>query len=117
MITTAALAMDIGGSHVMAALVDLERREVIEASRAHRAVNPVAPADELLAQWAGVGLDAASARVRSAALPRWPGGLLTGTRRPGMSIPNWGCIWLRYWSPGWVFGFAAALIAIVLMTV
>jgi glucokinase len=58
--THAALAMDIGGSHVTAALVDLDRREVIETSRAHRAVNPDAPADELLAQWAGVGLDAAS---------------------------------------------------------
>ena len=53
-----ALGMDIGGSHVTAALVDLERRAVIEASRAHRAVDPNASAEELLAAWAGAGLDA-----------------------------------------------------------
>ena len=53
-----ALGMDIGGSHVTAALVDLETREVIDASRTHRAVDPDAPADALLAAWAGAGLDA-----------------------------------------------------------
>ena len=43
-----ALAMDIGGSHVTAALVDLERREVLESSRTQRAVDPDASADDLL---------------------------------------------------------------------
>jgi predicted NBD/HSP70 family sugar kinase len=57
----AALTMDIGGSHVTAAMVDLERRALIPASRANRAVDPHASADELLGQWAQAGLDALGA--------------------------------------------------------
>ena len=55
-----ALAMDIGGSHVTAALVDLERREVLESSRRQSAVDPDASADELLGAWSGAALKAST---------------------------------------------------------
>ena len=57
-----ALAMDIGGSHVTAALVDLERREVLASSQAQYPVDPDASADDLLAAWSGAALQAASAQ-------------------------------------------------------
>ena len=55
---THALAMDIGGSHVTAALVDLETRQVTRDSLARRPVDEAAPAEVLLGQWAGAALDA-----------------------------------------------------------
>ena len=55
-----ALGMDIGGSHVSAALVNLERREVIEHSRVDRAVDPDSSAQELIAAWGGAGAEAAA---------------------------------------------------------
>jgi len=61
MLTHAALAMDIGGSHVTAAVVDLERREVVASSRARRYVRENLAAEELLAQWASAGLEAVAA--------------------------------------------------------
>ena len=67
-----ALAIDIGGSHVTAALVDLTQRTVLENSRTHRWVNGDAGAEELYAAWCGAGLLAAAsvpaARVRHAGI-------------------------------------------------
>ncbi|MFN8502185.1 ROK family protein [Kouleothrix sp.] len=48
------LALDIGGSHAVAAVVSQHDRAIVEASRARRATQPDAPADALLGAWAGV---------------------------------------------------------------
>jgi glucokinase len=56
--TTYALALDIGGSHVTAALVDLDRRQMVESSLARRAVDQDASAETLIDHWAGTALDA-----------------------------------------------------------
>ncbi len=56
--TPHALALDIGGSHVTAALVDLDRRQVVESSLARRAVDQDASAEMLIDHWAGAALDA-----------------------------------------------------------
>ncbi len=56
--TRSALALDIGGSHVTAALVDLGTRRVIPASLARRPVDQNAPGETLIAAWAGAGLAA-----------------------------------------------------------
>lgn len=55
-----ALAMDIGGSHVTAALVDLQGRAVLEPSRVKQAVDPDGSADDLLRAWSQAGLAAAN---------------------------------------------------------
>ena len=55
---THALAMDIGGSHVTAALVGLEARQVTQASLTRRPVDETAPAEMLISRWAGAALDA-----------------------------------------------------------
>lgn len=47
-----ALVLDIGGSHVTAAVADLETRQILEPTLTHRSVNPDAPADVLLESWA-----------------------------------------------------------------
>jgi glucokinase len=49
--TTHALVLDIGGSHVTSALVDLERQKVIISSLQRTHVNPNLNADELLETW------------------------------------------------------------------
>ncbi len=53
-----ALGMDIGGSHVTAALVDLQRREVLESSRTHCLVDGDSSADALYAAWSNAGRSA-----------------------------------------------------------
>jgi glucokinase len=53
-----ALVLDIGGSHVTAALVDLEKRQVDQASLVRRSVAQEAAAEILIGQWAGAALDA-----------------------------------------------------------
>ena len=47
-----ALVLDIGGSHVTAAVVDIQSRRILQATLTHHAVNPDASADELLGTWA-----------------------------------------------------------------
>ncbi len=46
------LVLDIGGSHVTAAVVDLQMRQILEQTLTHHLVNPDASADELLGVWA-----------------------------------------------------------------
>lgn len=58
--TQYALALDIGGSHVTAALVDLGTRQVVPASLARRPVNQEAAGEVLIEAWAGAALDALS---------------------------------------------------------
>lgn len=58
--TPTALSMDIGGSHVTAALVDLRDRAVIQPSLVKRSIDPDAPAAELLSAWACAALQAAA---------------------------------------------------------
>lgn len=48
------LALDIGGSHAVAALVDHRRRRILEGSRAREVTQPDAPAETLIEAWAGV---------------------------------------------------------------
>jgi glucokinase len=49
-----ALGIDIGGSHITAALVDLETRSVIPGSRERRAINSNLDADHILTTWCEV---------------------------------------------------------------
>ena len=53
-----ALTLDVGGSHVTAALVSLERREVLQEAR--RALAHHEPLEVLLDGWAAVALEAAA---------------------------------------------------------
>jgi glucokinase len=53
-----ALALDIGGSHITAAIVDLDKRQVIETSQVRRDVAHDSPADVLFDTWATVSLEA-----------------------------------------------------------
>jgi glucokinase len=50
-VETRALVLDIGGSHVTSALVDLEKQEVISSSLHRAQVNPDLSADKLLDAW------------------------------------------------------------------
>ena len=45
------LGIDIGGTHITAALVDLETRSIVEGSVQRRAVNSNLPADTILSFW------------------------------------------------------------------
>lgn len=54
--SAAALALDVGGSHVTAGLVDLDTRQVRRTAR--RSVHHSAPADTLLDAWAQAALEA-----------------------------------------------------------
>jgi glucokinase len=54
-----ALALDIGGSHVTAARVNLTEGTLLEGSLVHRAVAHTAAAPELIAAWSGAALEAA----------------------------------------------------------
>lgn len=47
------IGVDIGGSHVTAALVDLDNKMIIEGSVYRQAVNPHGTAGEILASWTG----------------------------------------------------------------
>lgn len=53
-----ALALDIGGSHVSAAVVDLESRSIPEGSEARASVDPDASAEVLLEVWSTTALSA-----------------------------------------------------------
>ena len=53
-----ALALDIGGSHVTAAVVDLEARRVVENSLSRRGTKIDDPEVTLIEAWAGAALDA-----------------------------------------------------------
>jgi glucokinase len=50
--------LDIGGSHVSAAVVDLESRAILEGSEARDSVDPDASADALLEVWGATALSA-----------------------------------------------------------
>lgn len=47
-----ALALDIGGSHVTAAVIDLTERRLLEKSLVRQSVDEAAPANQLLESWA-----------------------------------------------------------------
>jgi glucokinase len=51
---TIAMGIDIGGSHISCVAVDLQKRSIIEESRASQSVNNQAPAGEILNRWAAV---------------------------------------------------------------
>lgn len=57
--TSFVVTLDIGGSHVTAALVDPVARQVVPGSRRVRHVGHDAPRQDLIAAWAGAALDAA----------------------------------------------------------
>jgi glucokinase len=48
------LGVDIGGSHISAALVDLESRMVVPSSRKRKLVNSQGSAEEIIRDWTGV---------------------------------------------------------------
>ncbi|RYZ25205.1 MAG: ROK family protein, partial [Chitinophagaceae bacterium] len=52
------LGVDIGGSHITAALVDLNSRSVVPDSRKRKQVNSQGSADEIIRDWAAVMEDA-----------------------------------------------------------
>ncbi|RYF87243.1 MAG: ROK family protein [Chitinophagaceae bacterium] len=52
------LGVDIGGSHITAALVDLNSRSVVPGSRRRKQVNSQGSADEIIRDWAAVMEDA-----------------------------------------------------------
>ncbi|WP_245528331.1 ROK family protein [Deinococcus maricopensis] len=58
---SSALALDIGGSHVTAAVVDASARAVLPSSRIHAPVPQDAPADVILEAWADAARHAAGA--------------------------------------------------------
>lgn len=62
-----AIALDIGGSHVTAAAVDLTHRTIIEASLSRRHIAHDAPAEALLSAWAGAARTALQATQRGSA--------------------------------------------------
>ena len=48
------LGIDIGGSHITAALIDMETRTLIAGSFQRRAVDSNGPADQIIAAWCDV---------------------------------------------------------------
>jgi glucokinase len=62
-----AVALDIGGSHITAAVVDLTTRIVIPESMIRRGLDHTAPADTLLELWGKTALEAVS-RVPTASI-------------------------------------------------
>jgi glucokinase len=58
------VALDIGGSHVTAALVDSDQRDVLIGTRAHVDVDEGAASGVILDTWAKAALQAASAAGR-----------------------------------------------------
>jgi glucokinase len=57
-----ALVLDIGGSHVTSALVDLEKRLIVDSSLQRAHVNPNLGADELLEAWSNAALKTLASR-------------------------------------------------------
>ena len=57
-----ALVLDIGGSHVTSALVDLEKRLIVDSSLQRTHVNPNLGADELLEAWSNAALETLASR-------------------------------------------------------
>jgi glucokinase len=57
-----ALVLDIGGSHVTSALVDLEKRLTVDSSLHRTHVNPNLGADELLEAWSNAALKTLASR-------------------------------------------------------
>jgi glucokinase len=53
-----ALVLDIGGSHITAALVDLEKRSIVIESLQRKHINSAAEAEEILSGWASVATKA-----------------------------------------------------------
>jgi glucokinase len=67
-----ALVLDIGGSHVTSALVNLEKRTIVDSSLHRTHVNPNLGADELLEAWSNAAeqsLNASSIRHIGIAMP------------------------------------------------
>jgi len=48
------LGIDIGGTHITAALIDIKRKKIIEESRQRASVNSKGAADDILNEWAFV---------------------------------------------------------------
>ncbi len=73
--TKTAIGVDIGGTHITAALVDLDSRKVLPGTRLRQAVDAHADAGTILDTWCS-----AISKVRSP----WPG----GTRQLGFAMPG-----------------------------
>lgn len=58
-----ALGVDIGGSHITAALVNLQTRSVLKETVRRKAVDAQAPADEILTDWCEVMIAACEGRL------------------------------------------------------
>ncbi|MXV14104.1 ROK family protein [Hufsiella ginkgonis] len=64
MSTSKVLGIDIGGSHITAALVDVHTKKIVPESYVRRAVNAAAPAGEIIREWTEVfSQSMAAARV------------------------------------------------------
>ena len=48
-----AIGTDIGGSHISCALIEIEKEQIVKGSHANKEVDNKAPADAILAAWAG----------------------------------------------------------------
>lgn len=65
--TSSIVALDIGGSHVTAAVIDSQLREIVPGTRARVDVDESSPSDVILDAWAGAALEAASGPMVGAA--------------------------------------------------